>query len=316
MALPHNFNVHGRRTRSDPRFAEAWSLADDWNAVRTPADIERNGEWIPASAVKVAEDELPRPVTLDTGYIDAMVAAFDDLPPITVQRDTFVLIGGLHRLHASTQASYAGLIRAREVDAEPPDIWWAAFQDNVRNAYPYTVTQRTNALRRADQEGRLEGKTNKEIARSFGLNPHTVGKYLDKIHPMPARNPPPPRSPVQSFDPGPEWHDQPEEPEAPPDPCIECGSLDIPCGCTPEPQPFAQKPPEQPHRTIDTRTLTNALDDVAFARNHPSDQIWAALTIEERARLTRKVGDQSILEWAAEVAANLSAVAWKWSNGE
>lgn len=108
---------HGRGSREtgNPTVRRDWERA----AAQGP-------EWVPAETIWVRDDVEPR---LESHTDDATVERYADnyaaLPPIVVQRDTFALVDGRHRLAASYKAS-TDFIRITEVDvADDELIDWA-----------------------------------------------------------------------------------------------------------------------------------------------------------------------------------------------
>lgn len=249
MTLPQTYGTFGRDSEQGaPALRDTWRQARAKNRETHYAGSPIEGEWVPAAAIDVREGILPRGV--DDATVEAYAAQFDALPPMTVQRDTFVLLGGLHRLHASVAAGSA-LIRIREVDCPDADLWWRAWEDNERNGRQYQLAERAAFLDRALRDGRFDSWNNTKIAAKTGLNRDTVARHrdmwLDELHPVRktrigdnnetvtereshSRTISRPVAPVSDFDPG--RDDWPEdEPEAPTF-CDECGRERGYCTCS------------------------------------------------------------------------------------
>lgn len=109
-------------------------------------DQPGGGEWVPWRTIKILEDVLPRE-QLDQDAIERYALIFDELPPITVQRDTFTLIGGRHRLDAVLPA-FRDHIRIVEVDVPDEELWERAFEDNRAHGVPMRMSERVKAAKK------------------------------------------------------------------------------------------------------------------------------------------------------------------------
>ena len=93
----------GRRSLNEGSqgIREEWSMA-----AQMELQYGGPGMWVPWRAIEIREDILPREQKFpDRETVERYAADFYNLPPITVQRGTFVLIDGRHRLEAAKDAS-------------------------------------------------------------------------------------------------------------------------------------------------------------------------------------------------------------------
>lgn len=132
---------HGR---PGPHTSEG--MRDLWNsAERLNRDFPGPGEWVPVRSIEVRRELTPRDGEPDRETCEKYAEAFDALPPIQVQRDTFVLIDGWHRLR-STRYAVRDHIRIIETDVSDDELEDAALVANVRHGRPLTAFERRNAL--------------------------------------------------------------------------------------------------------------------------------------------------------------------------
>jgi hypothetical protein len=135
-----------------------------------------NGEFVPWRAIQVDESILPRE-QLDEDAITRYVEVFDQLPPIKVQRDTFILIGGKHRLFTAPKAM-RDHVRIVEVDIPDDELWIAAFDDNRDHGVPMTMPERIKAGKRAlHQHGEW---SDQRIAQWAGISRQAVWTWRQK----------------------------------------------------------------------------------------------------------------------------------------
>lgn len=113
---------------------DLWAAAAKWNAERPG-----NGEWVPKEALVIPE-WTPRTIHADT--VEEYRAQAGQLPPIVVQRDTFVLIDGRHRL-AAEPSDY---VRIVELEIDDADLVDEAIRANTIHGLRYTLAERTRNL--------------------------------------------------------------------------------------------------------------------------------------------------------------------------
>ena len=158
------------------------ALQDGWRTAAVLNDqAPGDGEWVPIRAIQVREAILPR-MQLDTDAVERYALAFDQLPPITVQKDTFVLIDGRHRLAAAPQA-VRDHIRIREMDIPDEDLADWAVQANVTHGVPLTQAERMHAAkgllkRHHPQSGGDRAWSVAKIAQWAGVSRSTVHNWL------------------------------------------------------------------------------------------------------------------------------------------
>lgn len=214
--------VHGRGSAD----GGVQAVVEAWASARTLP--EGDGEWVPVQSIWIKDGIGPRGVNHDT--VRQYAACFEALPPIEVQRDTFALIDGRHRLMATGDA-IRDHIRIREVDISDDDLAERAFLANLNHGLPYALAERVQGLKLL--LGRHPDWSNGALARLLALSHETVAKYRgqiqkrqshdehDELQPSENRivdrrigadgrtrqvseNRTPARAPVRSYDPGPE----------------------------------------------------------------------------------------------------------------
>lgn len=174
--MNYSKSTHGRTSQKSPAtdaLREEWRMAAELNAQGG------EGEWVPRDAVYTRADILPRAGDyLDHGKVKEYADVFRQLPPITVQRDTFVLIDGRHRLNAAYESAATSLhIRIVEADVPDAELREAAWQANVGHGVPYRLKDRLEHLKYL--LSRKDGRTDGELAAVVGLNRSTV---MDNRH--------------------------------------------------------------------------------------------------------------------------------------
>ena len=162
-------NRHGRGSKLD----DAWARAAAMNREHPGP---QGSEWVPWVAVWVRDGIGPRGVNRET--VAQYAEAFADLPPIEVQRDTFTLIDGRHRLEAAPVAG-SDLIRIREIDIDDGDLAERAFLANLNHGLPYALSERVQGLRMLLD--RHPDWSNSKLVRMLGLSYETVAKYRSQI---------------------------------------------------------------------------------------------------------------------------------------
>lgn len=137
-------DVTGRRseTEGSEGIREIWSRAKQM--PRSPA----GGEWVPWRTVRINPKILPRESEVPNAeMVRQYVEVFDQLPPIKVQQDTFVLIDGLHRLTAAAEAG-SDFVRIVEDPVSDADLWVAAFEENALHGVPLNTKERVRAAKK------------------------------------------------------------------------------------------------------------------------------------------------------------------------
>lgn len=172
--MRYDNRTHGRTSAENPidqALAEAWEIAKTMNA-----DCKQ-GEWVPKRSIYIDTDILPRHhAQLDHNKVREYAEVFRQLPPIKVQKDTFVLIAGHHRLHASFEpTATTDLIRIEEMDVAYDQLWIEAFNDNRAHGIPYTKADRIDHLQRLIDA--FPQKTIEWYAIEAGVSTNTARKY-------------------------------------------------------------------------------------------------------------------------------------------
>lgn len=161
--------------------AELWDIADALNRNYAVA----GAEWVPIRSIVIDDSLTPRH-ELNTDAIEAYRGSSDSLPPIKVQKDTFVLIDGRHRLEA-----YIGLsdhIPVIELDVDDYDLFRTAVRENRAHGVILTTKERERAGRRLIAE--RPSLTDHEIAEDVGVSVHTVARWRKELAaPKPEREP-------------------------------------------------------------------------------------------------------------------------------
>jgi hypothetical protein len=164
----------GRASREAGSIAmrELWQIATQLNERSGTAQ----GEFVPWRAIVIDERSLPRD-QVKQEWVEAFRQDVDEFPPIVVQRDTFVLLDGHHRLLAVARAP-RDHVRIIEVDVEDGDLWERAFEANARHGIPLTAAERRKAALHAidvhSDRGSSRYWTDEEIARWAGVSPRSV----------------------------------------------------------------------------------------------------------------------------------------------
>jgi len=188
-------------------------MADEMEAGHPSPEGAR---WVPWRTVWIKDGIAPRGVDRDT--VESYTESFFDLPPILVQRGSFALIDGRHRLEAASRALAGDSIRVREVDCSDDDLALKAFEANLANGRAYTSAEKKEGLKLMVRS--YPHLAAAEIARRVGVHPETAITYkrqfegraeLDnKNHGIRGSQERDstinrqPRQPVTTFDPGPE----------------------------------------------------------------------------------------------------------------
>ncbi len=138
----------GRASETDPSdeaLADAWKRARQLNATDPKVGTPGYGTWVPVRTIRIDMTFQPRQRP-DPRVIQQYALDWEKLPPVKVQRDSFLLIGGVHRTFAANEVP-SDLIRIDEVDVTDADLADAAFEDNARHGFPLTQEERVRAAK-------------------------------------------------------------------------------------------------------------------------------------------------------------------------
>jgi hypothetical protein len=123
-----------------------------------------------------ATDLLPahniRTAGIDEEHVRLLMSCGENLPPLLVQKSTFRVIDGMHRLRAA-QAAGRNEIHAQLWDIDDQDAFLYGISANVRHGLPLSLTDRRAAAQKI-----LELRpdwSDRAIARAAGLSGKTVG---------------------------------------------------------------------------------------------------------------------------------------------
>lgn len=161
----------GETTREGTAYAWTWELAAKRDAE---SPCPPGARWVPRDVIYLKDGVSPR--VTDEEAVERYAAAFDELPPITVQRGTFTLIDGRHRLEGAYRAS-SEVIRIREVDVDDEDLAVEAFRANLEHGKPYTMGERITGLKLLLQREPWATMSSVLLGREVGLNRNTVDRY-------------------------------------------------------------------------------------------------------------------------------------------
>lgn len=187
------------------------ALKEAWGRVGELPDGDVPGEWVPWMAVWIKDGVSPRAINSETvdRYAENF-AAIMSTAPIRVQRGTFALIDGRHRLEAAPKAS-SDFVRIVEVDVSDDDLPLMAFEANIGHGLGYTLSERVAGaklmLRHYPQ------MTPTELARRTGLSYDSANKYRNQY--LTAAGAKPPESILRKSDSANLARDNNERPAAP-----------------------------------------------------------------------------------------------------
>lgn len=176
-----DWGLPGEHTSEGMRDLWASAALLDEN-LRTEEQRARGERWVPWRAIEIRHEILPRERREpDPETVERYAAIFDQLPAVTVQAGTLVLIDGLHREHA---APLAGRDHIRVIEREVPDdlLWVEAFRANVTHGRALTMTER-----RAMAERILRAYPQREewpdtaIARLVMMERHAIARLREKL---------------------------------------------------------------------------------------------------------------------------------------
>jgi hypothetical protein len=114
----------------------------------------------------------PRSAGESAEHIEALAAAQEPLPPITVHRPTMRVIDGFHRLKAA-QSRGDGTIAARFFDGDEAAAFVLAVKLNVTHGLPLTLADRKRAAERIITS--RPQWSDRKVASVTGISPGTVG---------------------------------------------------------------------------------------------------------------------------------------------
>ena len=105
-------------------------------------------EWVPTAAVCERQDVYPRGADPRGGDLEAVrhyASTFWQLPPIRVQKDTFVVIDGSLRLEAADHVGSLCILVVEE-DVSNSELVVEAFKANLHHGLPYEEEDRRRGL--------------------------------------------------------------------------------------------------------------------------------------------------------------------------
>src|SRR3954464_4429872 len=115
----------------------------------------------------------PRISGVDPEHVEALAAAQNPLPPITVHRSTGRIIDGLHRLRA-VEIRGQQKIAVQYFDGDAADAFVLAVESNVTHGLPLTTADRKHAAARIIASH--PQWSDRVIASVSGLAPGTVAE--------------------------------------------------------------------------------------------------------------------------------------------
>ena len=162
---------------------DAWDTADRMNAELPEGTGWR---WVPKGTVFIDESILPRDGGVDPKLVQQYADVWHDLPPITVQRASFKLIDGAHRLNAAfeTQAG-TDHVKVVEEDLADADLRERAYDLNVRHGRALTLKERTAFARLLIE--RHPNSPTTEISTRTGMDRGTISRLRDRVDPVKSR---------------------------------------------------------------------------------------------------------------------------------
>lgn len=172
-------HIKGRASQQHPgteALEAAWSVAavlNDQQAKYTGEQAKARGEFVPWEAIVVRDDLTPRRMT-NPGQVQQYAEVFDELPPILVQRDTFVLIDGWHRLHSAPEAG-RDHVRIVEMDCPDDELFAAALVANKGHGLPLAQSERVAGAKRLLAEH--PDWSDSRIADLAGVSSRSVWQY-------------------------------------------------------------------------------------------------------------------------------------------
>lgn len=154
---------------------ESWATAD-----RMTAELPEGTpwQWVPRGTVYIDESILPRDGGVDPTIVREYAMVWHDLPPVRVQRGTYRLIDGAHRINAAFETT-AGTdhVKIVEEDAADEDLILLAYEANVSHGRPLTLKERQKYVRILLD--RFPNSPIAELARKANVDPVTVARYRE-----------------------------------------------------------------------------------------------------------------------------------------
>lgn len=151
------------RGNSSPAMKELWARARTMDAERPVEWRGERGRWVPWRAIEIDDRLLPRE-RLDEDAIARYREAFDQLPPLLVERRRLRLIGGRHRIAAARDVSDIVPVLEREV-ADDGHLAELAIIDNAEHGVPHSPSERKRAARFLLERHHPDGSDPWPIAR-------------------------------------------------------------------------------------------------------------------------------------------------------
>lgn len=161
----------GRASEQSPDMAEEWEIAHQMNDT-----YPGQGEWVPRRAIVRREEINPRTeIGIDADKVADYTEVFFTLPPVIVQRDTWILIDGNHRM-LTEPPDVASVIRIIEVDVPDVDLRDAAFQANQAHGIQLTRRERADHLAYLLEQHGADW-ADADYGKACGLSPYTVRNH-------------------------------------------------------------------------------------------------------------------------------------------
>lgn len=182
--MAKDITFYGRPTSLDSlpdAMRQAWETANQLNTENPPPD---GSSWVPLRSIWVDQSIQPR-MRMDDAAIERYAEIVDELPPLPVQRTTFRLIGGRHRMAAAMKAGH-DFVRVEERDVADDDMYAAAFEDNDKHGVPYSPTERVAygrhlfAIHHPTKARKSMRWTFTQIARTAGIGERTVRMWAQR----------------------------------------------------------------------------------------------------------------------------------------
>ena len=139
-----------------------------WKAAEALPPLNTGGAWAPVATILLRPEIQPR-MKLDMDVIERYGRQLDELPPLTVQSSSFVLLDGYQRYEAALRTGRE-FVRIEEVDVADADLEDYAFEANLRHGVPLSGAERERAAKR--YLGRHDDVDDQALAEWAGL---TVG---------------------------------------------------------------------------------------------------------------------------------------------
>jgi hypothetical protein len=175
--MPLDMTMYGDESRNHPRLQDAWRRAALFERDHPCAEGVR---WVPWETVRVDPKITPRETT--TEVVKRYADSFLELPEITVQRRTFTMVDGRHRIEAAAEAR-CDFIRVREVDLPDEALAAEAYLANLRHGHAYTLSERVRGLEVILRREPYASWSGNQLSALTGLDADTVRKHRKRIQP-------------------------------------------------------------------------------------------------------------------------------------